>query len=136
MDFGSILNAGLSALSDKKDEVLENVDSDTLSSAIDELVGDGTSFDTETLLSLVNEGGLNQMIGSLLGQNEEEGMNLSALTEIFGEDKIDTFASALNLDTSNALEVLSHALPQVIERLGQEGSLVDEITSLAGKFFK
>jgi len=87
------------------------------------------------------QGGLQNMLGSWLGDGENANLSGQQLTDILGQDKVSNFASQLGLGENEASSALASVLPQLIDSNSSGGSLLDQaggIEGLAGiakKFF-
>lgn len=128
MDLNSILQMGVSALQQKGIDA----DSDTVTSALNQLIGDGDSMDISSLVSSFTQGGLGDIVGSWLGGGENAAISPSALTDMLGSDKIAAFASQLGVSEDSALDGLSGALPEMVDNASSGGSLLDSIGGAQG----
>lgn len=128
MDLSSLMQMGVGMLQDKG----ISADSDTMTSALNQLIGDGDSMDIGSLVSSFTEGGLGDMVGSWLGGGENTAISPSALTDMLGSDKIAAFASQLGISEDSALDGLSGALPQMVDNASSEGSILDSIGGAEG----
>lgn len=112
-----------------------------VSSALSSLLGGGNSngIDFSSLVSnmLGKGGGLENIVGSWLGDNENEAISGSQLKDILGSDKIAAFASQLGIDENSAADSLAEAVPQMVDKGSSGGSLLDldDVIGLAKKFF-
>ncbi len=84
-----------------------------------------------------HSGGLSDIVGSWLGDGENKSVSVSQITEMIGGDKISQFASKLGIDETTAAESLAEAVPQMVDKGSQGGSLLDSfggVVDLAKKF--
>ncbi len=128
MDLSSLMQMGVGMLQDKG----ISADSDTMSSALNQLIGDGDSMDIGSLVSSFTEGGLGDIVGSWLGGGDNAAVSPNALMDMLGSDKIAAFASQLGISEDSALDSLSGALPQMVDNASAEGSILDSIGGADG----
>ncbi len=77
-------------------------------------------------------GGLSDIVGSWLGDGDNKGVSVSQITEMLGGDKISAFANKLGIDEKSAAESLTEALPQMVDKGSNGGSLLDSFGGLGG----
>jgi len=128
MDIGTILEMGVKML--QKNGI--NADSDTISSALNQVIGSGDSMDIGSMISSFSEGGLGNVVSSWLGSGENAAISSGSLMDMLGSDKIASFASQLGVSEDTALEGLSSALPEMVDNASPEGSLLDSIGGASG----
>lgn len=128
MDLNSILQMGVSALQQKGIDA----DSDTVTSALNQLIGDGDSMDIGSLVSSFTQGGLGDIVSSWLGGGENAAISPNALMDMLGSDKIAAFASQLGVSEDSALDGLSGALPEMVDNASPGGSLLDSLGGAQG----
>ena len=117
--------------------------SEGISGALGQLLGgDGGNFDISGLVSkMMSNNDLQGLVGSWLGDGDNDSISADMITELFGSDKLSEFASTLGVDQGAAAEGLSEAIPQMVDKGSTGGSLlgavggVDGIADLAKKFF-
>lgn len=145
MDMGDLLKMGASAFmnSNQSGEAGSGLDLSSLTSALSGLTGDSDEggLDIGSLLSKMQGGGMAEMAQSWLGDGENQPMEDSQVTEMFGADKISQFASRLGMSESEAIGGLRDAMPQMVDNASSGGSILDSIggiggaINLAGKLF-
>jgi len=143
MDIGNLLQLGASAFmkSGQSGEAGSNLNSDTLISALSNLIGGENGFDISSLLSNMQGSDLLGMAQSWLGDGENKSIDANQILSLFGSDKISAFASQLGMSETEAAGGLSDALPQMIDQASSGGSILDSVggiegvLGLAGKFF-
>ncbi len=136
MDMSDIMKMGSELFQEKLGGSGANLDSNTITDALSGLMSneDG-GFDLGNILSSVtsSEGGVGSIVSSWLGDGENEAVDATQLTEIFGGDKISAFAEKLGIDTDTALSGLSDAIPNIIDKSSEGGNLIgslfDSVTS-------
>lgn len=95
--------------------------------------GDGGGVDIGGLVSgMMQNGGLQNMAESWLGDGDNEPVSGDQVTEIFGQDKIDNFAAELGVDAPTAVDGLTEALPQMVDQGSSGGSLLDAVGGVGG----
>lgn len=146
MDMGDLVKMGASAFIKSKmsGNAGSGLDLGTLTSALSGLTGgnnDNGGFDIGSILGKMQGGGMTDMAQSWLGDGDNQPMEDSHVTEMFGADKISDFASQLGLSNEEAIGGLRDAMPQMVDNASSGGSLLDSIggiggaLSMAGKLF-
>ena len=108
-----------------------------IESALSSLLGGGNSDGGLDLGSLVsgmmkNGGGLENIVGSWLGDGDNEAVSGSQIQDILGSDKISEFASKLGVDDDSAADSLAEAVPQMVDKGSSGGSLLDAVGGING----
>ncbi len=137
MDMGSLLKMGASAFINSKMSGSNGsgLDLGTLTSALSGLTGgndDNGGFDIGSILGNMQGGGMADMAQSWLGDGDNQPMEDSHVTSMFGADKISDFASQLGLSESEAIGGLRDAMPQMVDNASSGGSLLDSIGGIGG----
>lgn len=115
-----------------------NTSESGISSALSGLLGGGDSsdggLDIGSLVSnmLSKGGGLQEIVGSWLGDGDNETVSGSQIKDILGGDKIAEFASKLGIDEDSAADSLAEAVPQMVDKGSSGGSLLDAVGGLEG----
>lgn len=111
-----------------------NVSSDNAQSALSGLIGDGKGgLDLGSIVSKMSSGGaLSGLVGSWLGDGENAGIDASQIMDIFGGDKISSFAQNLGVDQDQATTGLADVLPQIMDKGSSGGNLLDSVGGLGG----
>lgn len=97
--------------------------------ALQNLVGGGGIGD---IVSKLQGAGMQQMVGSWLGDGDNEPMGVEQVTSMFGADKVSAFASELNMDAGAASQGLAGAIPALVDKASSGGSLLDLATGGGG----
>ncbi len=90
---------------------------------------------------MMSNNDLQGLVGSWLGDGDNDSISADKITELFGGEKLSEFASSLGVDQGAAAESLSEAIPQMVDKGSNGGSLldvvggVDGIADLAKKLF-
>lgn len=143
---GDLLKMGASAFIKSKmsGSAGSGLDLGSLTSALSGLTGgnnDNGGFDIGSILGKMQGGGMGDMAKSWLGDGDNQPMEDSHVTDMFGADKISEFASKLGMSESEAIGGLRDAMPQMVDNASSGGSLLDSIggiggaISMAGKLF-
>ena len=130
MDMNDIISLGTKAFQDKMGG--EGADSSVVTDALSGLFSNEEGgFDLGNIISSVTggEGGIGSVVSSWLGDGENEAVDASQLTELLGSDKIAAFAEKLGIDTDTALSGLSDAVPNIVDKASEGGSLVGSLLS-------
>ena len=108
---------------------------ETISSISSLLSASGTSgsaMDLSGLITAMQGSGLADLAASWLGDSENMSISGQQVNEVLGTDKINDFASALNIDTDSAREGLTKLLPQLIDKSSSGGQLNDLFNAVGG----
>ncbi len=106
---------------------------DGIAGALSGLLGGSEGgLDIGSLVSKMGDGGLAGMVGSWLGDGDNESISTDQVKDLFGGDKIAEFASKLNISEDQASEGLADAVPQMVDKASSGGSLLDSIGGLSG----
>ena len=103
-----------------------DVDAETVSSAVNSLLGDGQGgVDLAALSSrMMSSGGLGEVLQSWLGDGANSPISADTVTSLLGEGGLAEFASRLNIDTDTAASSLSEVLPQLMDQSSSGGELL------------
>lgn len=88
------------------------------------------------LLAAFKGQGLGNLVGSWLGDGQNEAINKETVLSVFDDSKISQFAGALNLDKSTAAQGLAAALPALIDKSSEGGSLKNAAGEALSSFSK
>lgn len=137
MDMGDLLKMGASAFIKSKmsGDAGSGLDLGTLTSALSGLTGgnnDNGGMDLGSVLGNMQGGGMADMAQSWLGDGDNQPMEDSHVTSMFGADKISDFASQLGMSESEAIGGLRDAMPEMVNNASSGGSLLDSIGGVGG----
>jgi len=137
MDMGDLLKMGATAFIKSKmsGDSGSGLDLDTLTSALSGLTGgndDNGGIDLGSIIGNMQGGGMADMAQSWLGDGDNQPMEDSHVTNIFGADKISDFASQLGLSESEAIGGLRDAMPEIVNNASSGGSILDSIGGISG----
>lgn len=118
------------------------LDVGTVGSALNNLLpGDGNDLNIGALVSQFGSGDLASMVGSWLGDGDNDAITGTNISDALGSDKVASFASELGIDANKASEGLAGMIPELINKNSSGGSLLDSVggaggvASLVGKLF-
>jgi len=135
MDMTDIIKMGTEMFQSKLGDQAADLDTDTITEALSGLItNEEGGFDLSNIISSVTsgEGGLGSIVSSWLGNGENEAVDGAQLTDLFGSDQISAFAEKLGVDTDTALSGLSDAIPNIVDKSSEGGSLVDSLLDSVG----
>ncbi len=123
-----------------------NVNDSGIADALGALLGGTSNSGGIDLAGIVNNmltqgGGLENIIGSWLGDGANESISAGQIKDILGGDKVAAFANQLGIDEDIAADSLAEAVPQMVDKGSTGGSLLDAVggidgaLNLARKFF-
>ncbi len=126
-----ILQAGARLLSE---ELGLQVDTDTVSSALSSLLGDGQgNIDLGALTGkLAASGNLSSLVSSWLGDGANAPISAESLKSLLGEGAVADFAANIGVNTDTAARGLSDVLPQMVDKASSGGSLLDAAGGVDG----
>jgi uncharacterized protein YidB (DUF937 family) len=92
----------------------------------------GSTLDLGSLVSAMQGSGLTDLAASWLGDGENMPISGQQVNDVLGSDKINDFASALNIDANTAQNGLAKILPQLIDSSSNGGQLNDLFNAVGG----
>jgi len=129
MDLNDLLNIGVNILKNKIGEDDSKI-GDALSSILSDKDG---NLDLSNIFSSLQDSSLGEIVSSWIGSGENAPIDPNSLENLLGSDKIQEFASKLNVDLDTAKEALSELLPEVVDKATPDGdSLLDQLGGLDG----
>ncbi|PVX40622.1 uncharacterized protein DUF937 [Pasteurella langaaensis DSM 22999] len=81
------------------------------------------------VINQIQKGGLGDLLNSWIGTEKNQPMHANQVNEVFGDDTISNVAQQAGVDKSQAQDILSQVLPQVIDMLtpnGREGGVTTD----------
>ena len=148
MDMSDIINIGTQMFQNKVGEQTDGLDSNVITDALSNLLtNENGEFDLGSLVSnAMNMDGLGSIVSSWLGDGDNDSIDFGSLASLLGEDKISEFSEKLGIDTDTALDGLSEAIPNIVDKSSEGGNLIGSLISsafdnsggimgLAGKLF-
>ena len=114
-----------------------NTNQSGISSALSNLLGGGGGDGGLDIGSLVTGmlgkgGGLENIVGSWLGDGDNDAISGTQIKDILGGDKISEFASQLGIGEDDAADSLAEAVPQMVDKGSSGGSLLDSVGGVSG----
>ena len=111
-----------------------NANSDSMQNVLNSLIGDGDSMDIASLVAKMQggSGGLGEIVQSWLGDGENAAISPSQLEDVIDSERLQQSASQLGTDQDSLLEMLSSAVPQMVDNGSKGGSLLDSLGGLEG----
>ena len=118
------------------------LDAGTVASALKNLLpGDGDDLNIGALVAQFGSGDLASMVGSWLGDGDNDAIAGTNIIDVLGSDKLASFAAELGIDSDKASAGLAGMIPELINQNSSGGSLLDsvggaaEMASFAKKLF-
>lgn len=96
------------------------------------LPGDGNDLNIGALVSQFGSGDLASMVGSWLGDGDNDAISGSSIVDALGADKVASFASELGIDSGKASAGLAGMIPELINQNSSGGSLLDSLGGAEG----
>lgn len=111
--------------------------SNAITSALGGLLGgQNGGFDIGSLVAKMQGGetgaDFTQLAKSWLGDGGNDAISSNQVQELLGSDKVNEFASQLNVDKETALGSLTDLLPQMVDKSSSGGSLLDSVGGIGG----
>lgn len=134
MELMDLFKIGASLIQGNTDDATTALDTDTITSALTKLIGNGQgSLDLAALVGGLSQNGLGEIVGSWLGNGENKSISMDQITDLLGSDKVSEFASELNISEESAKGALADSLPQVVDQAtAGEGTIMDEMLAQVG----
>ncbi len=117
-----------------------NVSESGISDALGALLGGSSSGGTAGGIDLggivsnmiAQGGGLENIIGSWLGDGANDAISAGQIKDILGGDKVAAFANQLGIDENTAADSLAEAVPQMVDKGSTGGSILDAVGGIGG----
>lgn len=95
--------------------------------------GSGSSFDLGGLVSkMQGSSGLSDIVGSWLGDGDNKSISGQQVNDIFGSDRVNEFASSMNIDANSAQDQLAKLVPEMVDKSSSGGQLNDLLNAVGG----
>ena len=105
----------------------------TLSRLFSENGSTGSSMDLGGFVSkMQGSSGLSDIVGSWLGDGENQAISGQQMSDVLGSDKVSDFASSLNIDVNSAQDQLAELVPQIVDKSSSGGKLTDMLSAVGG----
>ena len=133
MDSNALLAMGTELLKNKLDKDGNGLDANDISQALSGLLGnDQGALNLGSLMEKMQGGGLMEIAQSWLGDGDNAKIEGSQIGEMFDSDAIAKFAQQLGIGETQARDSLADAMPQMVDKSSQGGSLLDAVGGLSG----
>jgi len=111
-----------------------NVDAATVQNALTQLLGDGSGdLDVAGLAaSMTGKGELGTLLGSWLGDGDNQSLSKDSVRQLFGDEQLGQFASKVGVDTQEAAAGLSEVIPQLLDQASSGGQLLEQFGGADG----
>lgn len=111
-----------------------NLNASAVQDALGSLLGGGKGggIDLGAIVSQLDGGGLASLAKSWLGDGGNDAISPGQVLDIFGQSKVEGFASQLGLDKDTAASGLSGMLPDLVDQSSKGGSLLDMVGGAGG----
>ncbi len=147
MDLNDLLKMGADIIQGNSDDATTNLDGDSISNALSNILGGENGLDISSLISGISENGLGEVVSSWIGSGENLPISMDSITDLLGSEKVSEFASQLGLSEDSAKGALADVLPNLIDKAtsGEDsliGSMLDKVggvdgaMDMIGKMFK
>lgn len=94
--------------------------------------GSGSSLGLGGLVSKMQGSGLSDIVGSWLGDGENQAISSQQISDVLGSDKVNEFAASLNIDANSAQEQLAKIVPEMVDKSSSGGQLNDLLSAVGG----
>ncbi|MDG2940556.1 YidB family protein [Bisgaard Taxon 10/6] len=84
----------------------------------------------EGIFNQLQKGGLDDLLNSWIGTGQNKPMNADQVNDVFGDETLSDVAQQVGVEKAQAQDILSQALPQIIDMLtpnGREGGVQPEV---------
>jgi uncharacterized protein YidB (DUF937 family) len=134
MDINTIIQMGAQLFKGHLDKNHDGqLDTTEISSALTSLFSNSQGqFDLASLMNNMQGSDLMAIAASWLGNGPNQAIQPDQLAQIFGNDKIAAFAQQLGLSLEKALSGLTEAVPAVVDKSSNGGSLLDMVGGVSG----
>ena len=96
------------------------------------LPGDGNDLNIGALVSQFGSGDMASLVGSWLGDGDNDAISGTGIVDALGSDKVASFASELGIDSNKASAGLAGMIPELINQNSSGGSLLDSVGGAEG----
>jgi len=141
MDLTDLLKIGASMIQNSSNESTSGIDSSLITNALGSILGgnseEGSGLDLSSIISNVTNGDLGETVSSWIGNGENMPIDTDKVADLIGEDKLEQFASHLNIDLDTAKSELANVLPNLVDQATNEdeslaGSLLEKVGGISG----
>jgi len=132
MDIKQLLELGAKLFKGQIDKAGDGLDVQDIVGALTSLLGDADGkINLQALIGKLDTKGLMSLASSWLGDGGNAAISPGQLLDLFGSKKVNGFANQLGLDKETALDGLTAAIPGIMDKGSQGGSLMDSIGGIS-----
>lgn len=134
MELMELFKVGASLIQSNNDDATTGLDTGDIANALSSLISNGEGgLDLAALVGGLSQNGLGSIVGSWLGNGDNESISMEQITDLLGSEKVSEFASSLGISEESAKGALVDALPQVVDQAtAGEGGIMDEMLAQVG----
>jgi len=111
----------------------ESLNSSSVVSELGSLLpSSGGDIDLASLVEKFGSSGLTSVVGSWLGDSDNDSIGASEIDSTLGAENISSFANNLGIDSGTASAGLADMLPDLINRNSSGGSILGSLSGLDG----
>jgi uncharacterized protein YidB (DUF937 family) len=135
MDISGLLEIGAKMIQQNDDPATSGLDIGGIAQALDTVLsGSGEeTFDLASLVQKAMDGGLEEVVGTWIGQGENAPIEPERVGEIVDEKQIEIFAEKLGIGKESAQKALADALPVIVDKATPpEGGMLDDLLRQMG----
>ena len=93
---------------------------------------DGNDLNIGALISQFGSSGMTSMVGSWLGDGDNDKISGTNVVDALGSEKVASFASELGMEPDQATAGLAGMIPELINKNSSGGSLLDSVGGASG----
>ncbi len=111
-----------------------NAQAESGQSALAELIGGNSGgLDlTELVGKMAGNGSLANIAQSWLGDGDNDKIDVSQISDLFGSDKLKQFSQQLGVSEDEASQGLTDILPNLVDKSSSGGNLLDAVGGIGG----
>jgi len=134
MELMDLLKMGASMIESNDDQATTGLDIGAIANALKGLMANSDgNLDLGALVGGLSQNGLGEVVGSWLGNGENQAIAPDDVSVLLGEDKVDAFARELGIDHESAKKALADSMPQVVDQATSgDHSIIDEMMGGSG----
>lgn len=121
-----LLDTLLAAISGKAD----SSDANPLGAALNSLLAQNGGI--QGLMAKFSQGGLGDIFSSWVGMGDNKSISPDQISKLLGSDLVNSLASGLGVDPSQASGFLADCLPKIVDKLTPSGQVDAAVDSSAG----
>jgi uncharacterized protein YidB (DUF937 family) len=114
-----LIDTILAAVTGKSDS--DDAASNPLGAALTMLLAQNGGI--QGLMSKFSQGGLGDVFSSWVGMGDNKSISADQISKLLGSEQVNSLASSLGLDSSNASSFLADYLPKIVDKLTPSGQV-------------